>query len=273
MTTYLWFANFIFAAVIVAPLYFVLQKQFGGSVSGEKLFSGMDIPALGDLIYSFRNILPALVGWLLGPAALYLLARVFLNGGVIGRLAAGPERVTLQGFSGDGGRYFGRLFRVVVLSLVGYFLVFGLLGQLVSAPFKLWMKGASTQWTTLSASFLRLLVFLLLFSAVKMFFDYVKVSLVLQDNRGALRATIRMLGFVGRRFFKAWALFLLVGLLFLAITAIYLAVGNSLPRAGTAWAVGFFLWQQAYIFAISWVSVLLFSTECHFFKAHQVVSS
>jgi hypothetical protein len=115
MTTYLWLVNLIFAAVIVAPLYFVLQKHFGRALPGDKLFTGIDVLALGDIIYSFQNFPPALVGWLLGPAFLYLLARIILNGGVIGRLAAGPGRVTLQGFFGDGGKYFWRLFRVFLL--------------------------------------------------------------------------------------------------------------------------------------------------------------
>jgi hypothetical protein len=115
---------------------------------------------------------------------------------------------------------------------------------------------------------LRLLVFLLLFSIVKMFFDYVKVALVADDSRKAFRATLRNFRFLGRRFFKAWALFLIVGLLFVLTTLVYLAVAKALPKAGLG-PVLLFLWQQAYFLVRLWTGVLFFATEYHFLKAHR----
>ena len=174
----------------------------------------------------------------------------------------------LRDFFGDCGRYFGRFFRVFLLSLVAYFLVLGILGRFVSIPFRVWSKGASTQWTTLISSSLRLLVFLLLFSIVKMFFDYVKVSLVADDSRKAVGATLRNFGFLGRRFFKAWALFLIVGLLLVFSTLAYLVVAKTIPKTGLG-PVLLFIWQQAYFLVRLWTGILFFATEYHFLKAHR----
>ncbi|MBN2408983.1 MAG: hypothetical protein JXE07_04530 [Candidatus Aminicenantes bacterium] len=265
---FLWVIHFLFSLLIVAPFYFLLDSQFSRSLMGEKLFAGTDLLWLGDLIYRFQEIPPLLGGLVIGTSVLFLLLLVFLHGGIIGRIAAGEEKITLGNFFGDCGRYFGRLFRVFLLSLVGYLVVFGILGRLCSIPFRLWSKGASTEWTLLLSSSLRLLVFLLLYSVVKMVFDYVKVTLVVENSRKTIRTTLRTIRFLGRRFFKAWALFLLVGALFVIATVVYLAVAKALPKTGIGPFV-LFLWQQAYILARIWTVILFFATEYGFLKAHR----
>lgn len=267
----LWLANFVFAVLLVAPVYFIFQKDFGHSLMGGKLLSGVDALWLGDLIYEYQNLGPVFLGWLLVVAVVWAAARIFLNGGVIGRLAAGHGPVTLSDFFENGAGYFWRLVRVFLISVVGNLLVFAVVGRLIGVPFRLWMKDASTQWTTLTASMLRLLVFLLLFSVVKLFFDYVRVVIVAEDLRGAVRTTLKNFGFVGRRFFRVWAIFLVVGILFLAVTAVYLVIGRALPRSGAGWGLVLFLWQQVYVFAAGWVGVLFFATEYHYWKTQQVI--
>ena len=268
LLAFLWPVYLLFALFVVAPFYSLLQSHFSHSLLGEKLLAGVDMLWIGDLVYKYQEMPPLIIGWLIGTSLLFLVLLAFLNGGIIGRIAAAEEKVTLRDFFGDCGRYFGRFLRVFLLSLVGYFLVLGIGGRFVSSPFRLWSKGASTQWTTLISSSLRLLVFLLLFSIVKMFFDYVKVALVTDDSRKAFRATLRNFRFLGRRFFKAWALFLIVGLLFVLTTLVYLAVAKALPKAGLG-PVLLFLWQQAYFLVRLWTGVLFFATEYHFLKAHR----
>jgi hypothetical protein len=268
MLVLLWFIYLLFSLVIVAPFYFLLESQFSRSLLGERLFAGVGVLWLGDLIYKFQDLPALLSGYMIGTSALFLLLLVFLNGGIIGRIAAAEERITLGNFFADCGRYFGRFFRVLLISLIGYFIIFGILGRLISIPFRLWSKGASTQWTTLLSSSFRLLVLLLLFSIVKMFFDYVKITLVVEDSRKTVRTTLRNFGFLGRRFLKAWALFLLVGLLFVISTLVYLAVAKALPKAGIG-PLLLFLWQQAYIAVKLWISILFFTTEYGFLKSQR----
>lgn len=268
LLAFLWPIYLLFALFVVAPFYFLLQSQFSRSLLGEKLFAGVDLLWIGDLVYRFQELPPLVIGWLLGTSLLFLVLLAFLNGGVIGRIAAAEDKVTFRDFFGDCGRYFGRFFRVFLVSLVGYFLVLGILGRFISIPFRVWSKGASTQWTTLISSSLRLLLFLLLFSIVRMFFDYVKVALVADDSRKVIRTTLRNFGLLGKRFFKAWTIFLIVGLVFVFSTVLYLAVAKALPKTGLG-PVVLFIWQQVYFLVRLWTGVLFFATEYHFLKAHR----
>jgi hypothetical protein len=106
-----------------------------------------------------------------------------------------------------------------------------------------------------------------------MFFDYVKVSLVSSDSRKVRRATLGNFSFIGRRFMSAWVLYLLVGALYLALGAAYLAVAKTLPKSPLSFALLLFFFQQGYVLARGWISVLCFSTEFHFLRAHRALPS
>jgi len=268
LAIYLWLANFLFSLVLVAPFYFLLQRDLARSLAGEKLFQGQDLLWLGDLVYKYQNVLALFFGWLVVPSLFYLVLQVFLNGGILGRISVG-ERVNLAAFLSDSAKYFWRFFRVFLISIIGYVLVFVFIGRGLSSLFKIWTESAATQWTTMAASFLRLFVFLLLFSIVKMFFDYVKVSLVIEEGKKAIRATLANFQFLGRRFFRAWGLFLIVGLVFIGLSIGYYLGAKLIPKSGVIPLVILFVWHQVYILAMSWTTVLFFSTECEFFKTHK----
>lgn len=268
---YLWLIQLLFSLLVVGPFYFLLQKDLSRSILGEKMFQGADMLWLGDLIYRYGDIGPLFLGWLLVAASIYVPLQIFFNGAILGRIASADGRLSFASFLADGGKYFGRFFRVFILTLAGYLLIFGLFGRLLSFPFQLWLKSASTQWATFYASSLRLLLFLLLFSIVKMFFDYVKVRLVAEDSRKALRGFLLNFPFLGKKFFKAWALFLFVGLIFVPVTAVYLILVKWIPASGSGALLILFLWQQAYIVARLLIAVLFFSTEYRFFSTHQPV--
>ena len=77
---------------------------------------------------------------------------------------------------------------------------------------------------------LRFLALVLLLTVVSMFFDYVKIGLVTGARKKVLQETWLTLKFVGRRFFRAWGLYLLAGLVFVALTLLYLEVARVLPK-------------------------------------------
>jgi hypothetical protein len=264
MILWLWLIDLLFGIIVASPIYFLFNKDFGHSPAGEGL-GRLNFIWLGDIFYKYQDLLPALAGWVLVPALLFILVSVFLNGGIIGRLAAG-EKTTLQGFFADCGKHFGRFFRVFLLSLPVYILVFGGLIKLVSAPFNVWAKNAAGEMPVIIASNLKFLMTILLLSIVQMYFDYVKIHLVVRDGRKVLAAAAAALSFIGRKFFKAWGLYLLVGLLFIATTAVFIAVTNVLPgTGGAALALGF-IWAQAYILARIWIKVLFFAAELDLYR-------
>jgi len=155
-----------------------------------------------------------------------------------------------------------------LISLVAYLVVFGGIHSIISALFNLWKKSASTEWPLILSSILEFLILVLLFSIVRMFFDYVRVRLVVEKSKKAIRATLINLAFIGKRFFRAWFLYLLVGLITAVFGVIYLAAYQPLPKIGVLLIVGF-IWQQMYVLSRMWTKILFYSTEYHFFNSHK----
>lgn len=266
LVLYLWLLSFLFSLLIVAPIGAVLEKNFSRSLLGETIFRRSDLLWAGDLLFRYRDLGPAVVPALLPLAIIFLLIQVFLNGGIIGRLAAPEKSVRWASFCGDAGKYFGRFLRVILLALPVYILFFGLFGRLISAPFNLWADNAATEWGTFWASALRVLVLLLLFSCLKMFFDYLKIRLVAEDSRRVIRTSLTTARFLKARFVRAWFLFLIVGAVFLAVSFLYLSIAKSIPKTGTASFILASLWEQIFVATRWWMTILFFATEYHFLK-------
>ena len=266
LVVYLWLINFIFSILMITPIYFLLQKDFSRSLMGDRIAQGFDLLWFGDIVYKYKDFYPAFLGWILIPSIFFLLLFIFLNGGILGRVAAQEGKVNLEKFLADCGKYFFRFFRVFLISLVAYFVLFSLILRAVSALFKIWTKNASTEWVLIFSSNLKFLVMILLFSIVRMFFDYVRVRLVAEGSKKKIRATVLTFHFIGKRFLKVWSLYLLVALITIILGIVCLAIWQYLPQIGILIVILFIL-QQVYIISRMWTRVLFFSTEYHFFKA------
>jgi len=261
---YLWLANLAFAFLVVAPFAFLIGGDFSRSLLGERLARGVDFLWLGDVILKYQDALAGLSGWVLIPVVLYFLWSVFSSGGILGRITSKQdERTTLAGFLSDGCRYFFRFFRVFLLSIPVYLLVLGLVYRLIGTLFDSWSKNARTEWGAFWASNLKLLVFLLLFSLVRMLFDYVKIRLVVEQSRKAFRATVLTFGFLVRRLARAWGLYLLIGVLSLAVSFLFLGVSRLL--AGGFGAILLIVWEQIYMAVRQGFKVWFLSSEYHFY--------
>jgi len=268
MVVYLWLINFVFSVLIVTPVYFLIKKDLSGSLMSDQILKGSELIWLGDIIYKYQDILPALVGWFLIPGIFFMMLYIFLYGGIIGRIVAQDEKINLTSFLSDCSKYFFPFLRIFLISLAAYLVVLGGIHSIISALFNLWKKSASTEWPLILASILEFLILVLLFSIVRMFFDYVRVRLVVEKSKKAIRATLLNISFIGKRFFRAWFLYLLVGLITAVFGVIYLALYQPLPKIGILLIVGF-IWQQMYVLSRMWTKILFYSTEYHFLNLHQ----
>ena len=84
-----------------------------------------------------------------------------------------------------------------------------------------------------------------------------------------LRQTGLTWKFIRRRFFRAWGLYLLAGLVFVALTLVYLEIARILPKNRPLLVLLVFIWQQLYILCRQWSKVLFFATGLEFIKQHQ----
>ncbi len=261
MALRLWAVNFAAALLIAAPLAIFVHGHVSRSLSSGDLLARTDIHWLADFSRRAMDSAPLAFGLLAIGAAFYLLLAVFLNGGMIGGLLRPAGRSTPAEFFHDCGLYFWRFLRLALLSIPAYLLVAGALHRLLAAALRTLTRRAATEWPVLGANLLRLLALVLLLGAVAMFFDYVKIGLAAGGRRGVLREAWRTLGWLGRRFFRAWGLYLLAGLAFAALTLLYLEVARVLPT-GTPWLVlAAFLWQQLYILGRQFSRILFVATE------------
>ena len=263
---YLWIINFLFSLMLVAPIYFMIDKNISKSLMGEKLAHGFDLFWLGDVLYKFRDFSPALIGGIIFPALLYLLLYIFLNGGIIGRLTITFENVNLKNFFSDCGYFFWRFFKLFLISIIAYVVFLGLFYRIISMILEIFTKKATTEWPLIIVSNLKIVVLLLLFTIVTMFFDYAKIRVVISNSKKVIKETLFTLKFLGKRFFKAWGLYLLIGLFFLIITFIYMEIAYIIPKNTLLLILLTFIWQQIYIFARLWIKLIFFASEIEFYR-------
>jgi hypothetical protein len=201
-------------------------------------------------------------------AALYLVFHIFLNGGIVGRLLDREGPTTIEPFFGDCGRYFWRFVRIFLLSCVFLFLTLGVVMRLVSGLIRPAMETAATEWLPLILSNVHLLLALLLLSVVRMVVDYARIAVVADGERKVLRALRHALKFLGHRFFRAWAIYLLVTFLSLAGMVVFHMVFNRLGAPAVPMVVAGLIWMQVYVVFRLWVRTLFVSAQAEYYRGH-----
>ena len=263
----LYAVNVVFSAAAAVPFLTIAQAELGHSLLGSSVRPA-DLMWLGETALKYGDALPALLAGLLVAAVLYLALQVFLNGGIFGRLLDREGKATLAAFTGDCGRYFGRFTRIFLVSLVFLFLTFGIVLELVSALIEPAMKSAPTEWLPLILSNAHFLIALLLLSIVHMVVDYTRIAVVADDERRVLKALRHALIFLKRRFFRAWALYLLIVGAALAGTIVLSAVLGPLGGPGPAPVVAAFAVMQIYILFRLLVRMLFVAAQAEFYRSH-----
>jgi hypothetical protein len=260
MAFWLWTIILLFSAIMAAPVFFIARQDFGRSLSAAGL-GRFSFLWLGDLVFKYQGLAPAASGWLVVPAGLFLILSVFLDGGVFGRLVDGGKKPAFADFMADCGGYLGRFFRIFLLAIPLYAVGFGGLMKLFSAALAAWTGRATGEWAVIIASHLKLLIGLLLLSAVQMALDYVRIRVVAGKERRILRAAAWTAAFLGRHFFRAWGLYLAGTALAVAAGAVCLGVTYFLPEAGPAGFLPGFALSQAFIGARIWVRLFINASE------------
>jgi hypothetical protein len=219
-------------------------------------------------VLKYQDALFPLLAGLFVVALIYFSLQVFLNGGVVGRLLDREGRATLEPFFGDCGRYFGRFVRLFLVSLVFLFLTFGVVLKLVSALIEPARESAATEWLPLILSNAHFLVALLLLSIVHMIIDYARIAVVADGEKKVLRALRHALRFLGKRFFRAWGIYLAIVLLTLAGTAVFSIVLGRLGAPGVAWVMAGLVWMQIYVLFRMGIRTLFVAAQAEYYRSH-----
>jgi hypothetical protein len=259
--------NLVFAVAAAAPFLLLVHQELGHSLAGSNVRPA-DVTWLGEAALKYGNALMPLLGLVLTVGFLYLALQVFFNGGVVGRLLDREGRTTLEPFFADCGRYFWRYVRIFLISLIFLFLTFGVLLKLLSALIRPASESAVTEWLPLILSNLHFLVALLLLSIVHMIVDYARIAVVADGEAKVLRALRHALKFLGKRFFRAWAIYLLLVLLTLVGTVVFYAVLGRFAAPAVAGTVAGLVWMQIYVLFRIWMRTVFVSAQAEYYRSH-----
>jgi len=263
----LYVVNAVFALTVAFPLLAIVQKELGHSLLGSNI-RPVDLMWLGEAVLKHQDGLAALLAGFVAAAFVYLALHVFLNGGIVGRLLDREGRATLAAFAGDCGHYFWRFVRLFLVALVFYVLTIGVFMRLVSALFEPMSKSAPTEWLPLILSNLHFLIALLLLSVVHMIVDYTRIAVVADEERKALKALRHVMTFLKKRFFRAWAIYLLIAVLTVAGTVLFYVVLGLVGAPGVPQLIAGLVWMQLYVLFRIWIRTLFIAAQAEFFRSH-----
>jgi hypothetical protein len=209
-----------------------------------------------------RTNRPAVIA---GAAAVYALAWVFLAGGIIDRYAR--DRATrAHGFFAACGVFFFRFLRLAAVQAMVYGFLFGVMHPwLFDRLYPRMIHDVSVERTAFFARLALYLVFGLLVAGAAMIFDYAKVRAVVEDRRSMLGAINAALGFIGRNYAAAVALFAANFLLFGAVVGLYALVAPGAGGAGLMMWAGFAI-GQLYVIGRLWAKLAFWAAETSLFQ-------
>ncbi|MGZ5479065.1 MAG: hypothetical protein ACXWGZ_05690 [Candidatus Aminicenantales bacterium] len=263
----LYVVNILFALVVAFPFLALVQSELGYSLLGMNI-RPVDLMWIGEAVLKHQDALAAIVSGFVACGFAYLVLHVFLNGGIVGRLLDREGPADLASFWGDCGRYFWRFVRLFLVSLLFLVLSLGIVMKLVSALFTPLSEAAVTEWPPLILSNLHFLIALLLLSIVHMIIDYARIAVVADEERKVLKALRHALTFLKKRFFRAWAIYLLIVAATVAGSVVFYVVLGGLGAPAVVQVVAAFVWMQLYVVFRIWIRTLFVAAQAEFYRSH-----
>ena len=263
----LWLANLLAAF----PLYLVfsaaLSGAFGASGLAETLASQPDMNAIVEVLTSSSAPLRDVMITALGLIVLYEFAAIFLAGGILQTLIRKPcQGAFASTFFGGGGRFYGRFFRLSLISLLLWLpaaALYLVLDLALSAAF----QDPNRELLGFYLGLFRAAFALALLFFIKMITDYGRIRIAIRDSRGVMADLLFAVRFVGRRLGRTLGLYYGFGLLGIAALALYVLADSSFAKTSpTAIAAGLVL-TQIFVLSRGWLKIALQAGQTEFYLA------
>lgn len=237
------------------------MQEFSGQAAGLATTFRPTIvgfAAVLDNLSAFADNIPR-PGAVAAASGVYVLAWIFLSGGVIRRYQR--DRVTsIAEFLADCGAYFFRFFRLALVTGLVYGMLFGALHPLLFANLYPRLTAGALEPAAFAIRAGLYALFVLLLAAANIVFDYAKIRAVVEDRRSMVMALAASLRFIAAHPAGAIGVYLLNALLFGAGLAAYSSLAPPGGGIGVmAWAA--FAIGQIYIAGRLLVRLLFFGSE------------
>jgi hypothetical protein len=279
----------LLALPLALTLRGMLEAHLGSSLVAERVASRADYQWWQEFLFQATGLGATFVPSIIGFAAVlenldafldnrsmtatiaavtiaWLLIWSFVSGGVIDRLARN-RRTRATHFFAAAGVHFWRFLRLGVLALVVYAVLFGWLHPWL---FDDLYGDLTSELAVERAALLIRLAGYIVFGTILIFcnllFDYARIRIVVEDRRSALGAFAASWGFVRRHFGRVTALYLVNGLAFALLAAVYGLVSPGAPGSGLMmWGV--LLLGQAFIVGRHYLKLVFYASETSLFQS------
>ena len=195
----------------------------------------------------------------------YLLAWLFVSGGILDRYARGHS-IGGHGFFAVSGTFFLRFLRLAVVMACVYWFLFTYVHTWL---FDRWYvdqtRDLAVERTAFYWRLLMYAVFIALLALTSVVFDYAKVRAVVEDRRSMAGALIAALRFIVRHPGRVVAVYLLNALLFVLVVGVWALVAPGAGGSGLSMWMGVVA-SQCYILARLVVKLQVMASETAVFQ-------
>lgn len=232
----------------------------------EAVLGGTVVKAVGDFFYAlilrFSFTTPDLLA---GFTFLYVLLSTFLSGAFIGTYAK-DYRLSFTEFLTEGARHFGRLFRLSLLSLVIYYLLFLWLFDWAGNRIPVWTANSPSEMAPFVYYLVKNVLVLFVLSVVTLCFDYAKIRVVVEDRISAFIAFVAGARFALQNFRKTYALYIVLTLVGLVFIVAYAFLREQVAQETYASILLAFALGQVYLMARMWLKASFYASQTSLYQ-------
>lgn len=262
-----YFANTVFAGVIVFPAYLMLDRFADQSLLGASLEGGLDLDLLIEFARYNTSGLTAIAAVALLVVPLAWMAGLFLSGGAYAVFSIEAEMTAYTPilFWGGAARYFGRFIRLTLM-MIPVCAVVLCLPLLEKGIERVVFGDDPYQNISYWGGWIRTGLMFVSIVLCGVLLDYARIHTVLTDEQRMRKAVTRSVRFTvshpGRTFVLALAVFTIGAV----ILTVYAGIAPLLSFPGSAAVVLLLLLQQAVIFTRMALRLTLYASQLELFR-------
>jgi hypothetical protein len=195
-------------------------------------------------VFDARGVIAPIAGAL----ASYLVAWLFVSGGILDRYAR-QRSTRAHGFFAASGVFFWRFLRLGLIAGLVYWALFAYVHPwLLDDAYERLIVDVSAERVAFFWRFSLYALFGAALAALNVVMDYAKIRLVVEDRRSAVGALSAALGFVARHPGHVLGVYAVNGAVFLVLLVVWALLAPGAGRAGVSMWVGFAA-TQVYLLA------------------------
>ena len=217
-----------------------------------------------DLIFGFK-LVTSYFNILVLLALLYAFVNSFVAGGFIGMYAR-EHRSSFQDFLIDGAKYFGRFFRLSLVSIIFYSLFFAYIMSWINGSIVEWTRNEPSEMTPFMYYMIRNVVFFFLLGVSMMCLDYAKIRIVVDDRLSSFLAFFSGFRFAFKNFGKTFGLYLILSIVGFVLIVIYSWLEAQFSQGAYWELLAVMLIQQAYMLGYFWLKANFFASQTSLYQ-------